>query len=246
MNGAFAGPVFVFGVLTLSSPGRVCRIGNVETSREELMTQSDRDRALDRVYAAGNETELADAYAAWASDYDRETAELGYCLPFLITSWLARYLPPGRHPVLDAGCGTGLSGPYLRALGYDHVEGFDMSPDMIALAASRNCYAEIKQAQLGRRLPYEDGRFAAIISSGVFTEGHAPAEGLRELARITTKGGHVIFTLRDLLLDRGFQRLFDELEAENHWRLAEKSPPMRAFVVAEPEVLVNCFVFERI
>lgn len=201
--------------------------------------------ALEQVYAATNPDELAKAYAAWAASYDRETAELGYCLPFLITGWLARHLPAGQGPVLDAGCGTGLTGPYLKALGYEPVEGFDMSSDMLAIAGSRGAYAGLKQGTLGEGLPFEDGRFAAFVSAGVFTAGHAPAAGLDDLVRITRPGGFAVFTVRDILVDSaGFQAVFDRLERAGRWRPVERSPAYRAFALAEPEVLVHTFVFE--
>lgn len=201
--------------------------------------------ALDRVYAATTKSELADAYGAWAASYDRETAELGYCLPFLIPGWLARHLKAGSGPVLDAGCGTGLTGPCLRALGYDPVEGLDMSPDMLAIAASRGTYAALKQATLGEPLPWPDDHFAGFVSAGVFTAGHAPASGLVELVRITRPGGLAVFTVRDVLLDgAGFRTIFDELSAAGRWRAIEESEPYRAFAIAEPEVLVQSFVFE--
>jgi SAM-dependent methyltransferase len=203
--------------------------------------------ALEQVYAATTRQELADAYAAWAASYDRETAELGYCLPFLIPGWLARHLPAGAGPVLDAGCGTGLTGPCLKALGYDRVEGLDMSPDMLAVAASRNAYAGLTRGILGEPLPWADGHFAAFVSAGVFTAGHAPASGLHELVRITRPGGFAVFTVRDVLLDRaGFRAMFDELNTAGRWRAIEESPPYRAFAIAEPEVLVQTFVFEVI
>ena len=72
--------------------------------------------ALDSVYAADTPEALARAYAAWAATYDSETASLGYLLPFLITAWVTRYVPAGEGPLLDAGCGTGLSGPSPKAL----------------------------------------------------------------------------------------------------------------------------------
>ncbi|WP_187968740.1 class I SAM-dependent DNA methyltransferase [Aquibium microcysteis] len=201
--------------------------------------------ALDRVYAATTPDELADAYAAWAADYDRDTAASGYCLPFLIPAWLARHLPAGAGPVLDAGCGTGLTGPCLRALGYDTVEGLDMSPDMLAVARGRGAYGVLKKGMLGETLPWPDDHFAAFVSAGVFTAGHAPAAGLRELVRITRPGGFAVFTVRDVLLGKaGFRAVFDELAAAGRWRPVEESPPFRAFAIAEPEVLVQSFVFE--
>ncbi|MEO9614139.1 MAG: class I SAM-dependent methyltransferase [Nitratireductor sp.] len=203
-------------------------------------------RPLDQVYAATTETELADAYAAWAAGYDRETAALGYCLPFLITSWLARHVPAGEGPILDAGCGTGLSGPFLKALGYDQLEGLDLSDEMLAIAASRQVYGRLKKAALGEALPWPDGHFRAVIAAGVFTAGHAPASGLDEMARITRSGGHVMFTVRDrLIAEAGFQDRFDRLEQAGIWRPVEESLPFRAFAVAEPDVFVKTFVFRR-
>jgi SAM-dependent methyltransferase len=201
--------------------------------------------ALERVYAAATPHELADAYAAWAASYDRETAELGYCLPFLIPGWLARHLPARDGPVLDAGCGTGLTGPCLKALGYGAIEGLDMSPDMLAIAKSRDVYGVLKRGTLGEPLPWPDHHFAAFVSAGVFTAGHAPASGLRELVRITRRGGFAVFTVRDVLLDAaGFRAAFEELRAAGQWRPVEESPAYRAFAIAEPDVLVHSFVFE--
>ena len=207
--------------------------------------ESEEKRALDRVYAATSPEELGEAYGAWAADYDRDTIALGYCLPFVVAGWIARHVPRGAGPLLDAGCGTGLSGPFLRALGYEALAGLDYSENMLALARGRDAYAELKQAELGKALPWPDGRFAAFFSTGVFTAGHAPASSLDELVRITRPGGHAVFTVRDILVDDGgFRAKFAELEAARRWRPLEESEPFRAFVLAEPEVLVKAFVFE--
>lgn len=200
--------------------------------------------ALDLVYAATGEAELAAAYAAWAANYDRETAALGYCLPFLITGWVARHVPAEGGPLLDAGCGTGLTGPCLKALGYDDLEGLDLSPEMLAAAAARGAYRSLKQAALGGLLPWPDGHFRAFLSTGVFTAGHAPASSLDELVRITRPGGHAIFTVRDTVLEAGgFREKFVELERSGRWSPLEQSRPFRAFAIGEPEVLVQTFVF---
>ena len=200
--------------------------------------------ALDMVYAAETETQLAAAYAAWANAYDMETAALGYCLPFVIAAWVARHVPKGCGPLLDAGCATGLSGPYLQALGYSDIEGLDLSDEMLALAHARGGYKALTRAALGGPLPWADRYFAAVFSTGVFTAGHAPASSLDEMVRITRPGGLVIFTVRDVVLEAGgFRERFSELEAAGKWLMVEESQPFRAFAVAEPEVLVKAFVF---
>jgi predicted TPR repeat methyltransferase len=206
---------------------------------------TDERTALERVYDARSPTDLSAAYADWASTYDRETIALGYCLPFVITSWVARHVPPSDGPLLDAGCGTGLSGPMLAALGYRDLVGLDLSGEMLRVAASRQSYGALVEAELGKTLPWPDGHFAGFLSSGVFTAGHAPASSFDELVRVTRSGGAAAFTVRDILLESGgFAATFRALEDGGRWRRVEESPPFRAFVLAEPEVLVKAFVFE--
>jgi predicted TPR repeat methyltransferase len=201
--------------------------------------------ALGSVYASGSHDDTAKAYADWAATYDSETAALGYALPFQILSWVTRYVPAGDGPLLDAGCGTGLSGPTLKVLGYDAIEGLDLSADMLAIAGSRGAYGKLTQAAIGDPLPWPDGHFRAFFSTGVFTISHAPASGLHELARITRKGGHAIFTVRDQVLETGgFRDVFADLERQGKWRLLEEAPWLRAYAVAEPDALVKPFVFE--
>jgi len=203
------------------------------------------NEALDSVYSADTPEALAKAYAEWAATYDSETASLGYLLPFLIAAWVARHVPADEGPLLDAGCGTGLSGPSLKALGYGDIAGLDLSDDMLKLAGSRNAYSELKKAMLGGPLPWPSGHFRAVFSTGVFTIGHAPASGLHELVRITRSGGHAIFTVRDQVFESGgFQAVFDELTQARKWRPVEQSPWFRCYAIGDPEALVKTFVFE--
>lgn len=200
------------------------------------------DDILSRVYAAKTPAELAAAYGEWAASYDAETIRDGYHLPFTTAAFLARRVPRGAGPILDAGCGSGLSGPVLRALGYDTLEGIDFSADMLALAATRDAYGRLTRAELGKALPFENGRFAAFLSTGVFTAGHAPPSSLDELVRVVRPGGHAVFTVRDIVLP-AFRDRMDALEADGRWAKEEESAPFRAFLLAEPEVMVVAFAY---
>ncbi|SOE16824.1 methyltransferase family protein [Hoeflea halophila] len=203
------------------------------------------NQELEQVYAARNAEELGAAYAAWAAAYDRDTLAAGYCLPFQVLAWVARHVRPDAGPLLDAGCGSGLSGPYLKALGYNDIEGLDFSAEMLKLAGSREAYGALKRATLGEGLPWDDNHFAAFFSTGVFTEGHAPASSLNELCRITRPGGTAIFTVRDKIFHSGgFASTIDDLSGRGIWRRLEQSPPFRAFALDEPDVLVTAHVFK--
>lgn len=200
---------------------------------------------LEQVYAAKSPDELSAAYAAWAAGYDRDTLAAGYCLPFQVLAWVSRYVRPDAGTLLDAGCGTGLSGPYLKALGYDRIAGLDFSEEMLKVAGSRNTYDDLRRATLSEVLPWPDDHFAAFFSTGVFTEGHAPASSLAELCRITRPGGIAIFTVRDKIFHSGgFASTIEDLSGRGIWRRLEQSPPFRAFALDEPDVLVSAHVFE--
>ncbi len=217
----------------------------MSNAQDDVTAQA--NAALEAVYTASTPDELAKAYAAWAASYDSETAALGYYLPFQITAWVARYVPAGEGPLLDAGCGTGLSGPALNALGYNDLAGLDLSDDMLKIAGSRGAYSDLRRAALGEALPWPDGHFRAFFSTGVFTISHAPASGLFELVRITRKGGHAIFTVRDQVLESGgFPDVFAALEQQGKWRPVEEGPWFRAYAIADPDAMVKTFVYEII
>lgn len=159
---------------------------------------------LGTVYAAADSGEVAAAYDAWAVDYDAEMARTGYRHPAIAMALLARHLPKGEGPLLDAGVGTGLAGPWYDILGWPEVWGIDISEGMLAEAAKKSSYARLSRAVLGQRLEFADGQFAGIISTGVFTTGHVGAEALPELVRITRPGGVLVLTVKNTLWEQGF------------------------------------------
>jgi predicted TPR repeat methyltransferase len=199
---------------------------------------SEHSQMLQRVYDAKNKDELADAYGEWARQYDRDLLEEGYILPFFLTAFVARYLPKGAGPILDAGVGTGLTGPYLAALDYTGLAGTDMSDEMLEMARMRGCYDDLQNAVLGEKLPWPDDHFAAFISAGVFTTGHAPASALDELVRITRPGGYAIFNIRQSVFDEnGFADKLKEQEAAGLVKPVEVSPPFAGFVYDKDDIL---------
>jgi predicted TPR repeat methyltransferase len=175
---------------------------------------AEHDGALGAVYAAKTPDEVAAAYDLWAEGYDAEMAKAGYRHPSIGLALLARHLPKGAAPLLDAGVGTGLAGPWFGIVGYPEVWGVDISEGMLKVAARKGCYARLSRAVLGEPLAFADGQFAAVISTGVFTTGHVGAEALPELVRITAQGGVIVLTVKGTLWDSGFAAAVDALPVE--------------------------------
>jgi predicted TPR repeat methyltransferase len=159
-------------------------------------SEAEADR-LDAVYAARSPEEIAGTYDAWAESYEAEMAEVGYRHPTICLALLARHLPAGAGPVLDAGAGTGLIGEWLKIIGHGPVEGVDLSRGMLEAAARKGVYDRLAQGDLTGRLPFEDGRFAGAVCAGVFTTGHVGAEGLDEILRVLRSGGVLVLTVKD-------------------------------------------------
>ena len=165
----------------------------------------DVEARLAEVYTSASTSELSKTYDDWASHYDADMLATGYAHPAVICGLVSRYVPNLKSPILDAGVGTGNVGTLLNTLGYTTLHGLDMSQGMLDRARQRGVYAGLHQGVLGERLNFPDGEFDAIISTGTFTTGHAPASGFDELTRILKKGGHIIFTMgTKVWTDNGF------------------------------------------
>lgn len=189
------------------------------------MADGHHEGALGQVYSAKKPEEVAALYDRWADTYDAEMAAAGYRHPSIALALLARHLPRGVVPVLDAGCGTGLVGEWLGIVGYPEVEGLDISPGMLERARAKGAYSKLHNLALGGPLPFADGHFAGIVSAGVFTTGHVGAEGLDELIRICRPGGAIVLTVKNTLWEEGFATRIAELEAQGTVTRAEETEP---------------------
>ncbi len=179
---------------------------------------------LGSAYAAKSPEEIAKLYDGWAETYEAFMAGNGYRHPTVALALLSRHQSPEDLPILDAGCGTGLLGEWLGILGYPHVEALDLSEGMLAVAAKKGCYKALHKLALGGPLPFEDGTFAAIVSSGVFTTGHVGAEALDELIRICKANGVIVFTVKNELWEAGFADRVDELVTQRYVEWVEETP----------------------
>lgn len=72
----------------------------------------------------------------FSDSFDQKLAELQYRVPALVGAAVAAHVESARggapfRGALDAGCGTGLAGPYLRPLVAGHLCGVDLSQKML-------------------------------------------------------------------------------------------------------------------
>ncbi len=193
--------------------------------RDERSTGAEHDHLLGAVYDAQRPQEVAELYDRWAATYDGDMASVGYRHPTICLALLARYVPRGAEPILDAGAGTGVAGEWLSIIGYPRIEALDISMGMLEVARARRVYSRLHVATLGNALPFADNCFAGILSAGVFTTGHVGTEGLDELVRICRPGGAIVLTVKTTLWNSGFVRHIDALIGDGLVELAEQTAP---------------------
>jgi predicted TPR repeat methyltransferase len=183
------------------------------------------DPWLDGVYRAKTKDDLVALYDGWAETYDADMQGIGYVHPAVIAGLVGRYVQNKSDPIFDAGVGTGTVGNILAIMGFNNLIGVDMSDGMLARAKARNIYAILRNRVLGETLDFETGGMAAVVSTGVFTTGHGPANAWDELTRITRVGGHLIFTVGEQVWhDAGFATKFDDLTSKRLVDLIETTP----------------------
>ncbi len=171
---------------------------------------------VDAAYRLEDEASLIEFYRQWARDYDHQMLdELGYISPARLCGLLQRFLPARDAEILDVGCGTGLTCVPLAAAGYSRLDGMDLSPEMIRVAAERGIYRELLVGDLNRTLERDDASYDGVVSTGTFTHGHVGPGPLDELLRILKTGGILACSVhQDLWESMGFRARFEDLAGQ--------------------------------
>lgn len=149
---------------------------------------------LDRAYDVSTTEETRALYDGWAESYDAEVAENGYATPARCAEALARHAPL-VEPVLDIGCGTGLSGIALRARGFGAVDGADPSPEMLARAEATGAYRSLRVSDPDD--PFEPGAYRIVTAVGVIGAGAAPVTVFDAAWEALPQGGLLCLSLND-------------------------------------------------
>lgn len=130
-----------------------------------------------------------DGYALWSATYEATIKpDMDRRLLAALTSvdW------PRCERAADLGCGTGRTGAWLRERGVPHIDGVDLTPEMLALARERGVFAGLHVADV--RATGLTGASYDLVTT-VLVDEHLPdlAPLYRESARLARPGGaHVL------------------------------------------------------
>ena len=168
-------------------------------------------------------------YDKWSESYEEDLLGMGYDAPQRAAAAMNERGIDHAQPVLDAGCGTGLTGLHLRKIGFEHITGVDYSTVSLEKARRKGCYAELKRLNLNEPLDFADDWFAAAQCVGTLTYVDNIPGLMREFCRVVRPGGIVSFTHRLDLYDDGFRSALREIEEVGTWASIHHSEP-RAYI----------------
>lgn len=184
------------------------------TAPDPLDTNTAGNPLIQRAYALSGPDEARALYDEWADSYDDDLNDesQGYVGPQLAARTVARVAGTDGE-ILDAGCGTGLVGIELAALGAETIDGVDLSPGMLTRAKATGAYRRLAPADLGRPLPAPADSYDVVVCVGTLTHGHVGPHAFGEFVRLTRPGGAIVATVLDDIWDAGGYRAeVDRLE----------------------------------
>lgn len=174
-------------------------------------------RGLDTVYELKSAGASRAFYDGWAEGYEAELAEHGYVTPGRAANALAAHAAAPWAPLAEFGCGTGLGGLALAPQGFECIDGFDISEEMLARAEEKGIYRALSQLDMSeplKEVARDTYQNAAAI--GVFNPSFMPASVLDEILALIPSGGCFVFTLNDhALAERSFEARLMELVEYN-------------------------------
>ena len=144
---------------------------------------------------------VRDVFDVFAPDFERVLHSLEYRAPDLVFGFLKEIYGEKKHPkmkILDAGCGTGLCGRFLKKYAsFRGLEGVDLSPEMLKEAAAKKVYNKLICHEIVDWLNSVDRRYDLIVSADVFTYFGDLGNLFSALSGALKKDGRVIFTVSE-------------------------------------------------
>lgn len=147
--------------------------------------------------ARASNSYVAAEFDGFAERYDEVLVDwLEYRGPEVVRSAIEAVLGP-RPPlqdVIDLGCGTGLSAPFLRPIA-SRLDGVDLSPGMLAKARQRGLYDRLVQAEIGAYLAEHPDAYTLAVAADVLIYFGDLRGVLAAACRALAPGGAFVFTV---------------------------------------------------
>lgn len=170
----------------------------------------------DEALAAGEATGEADArsgYMRWSQRYDEPGNPL-IAIEQPVVWRLLEGIPPGR--ALDLACGTGRHARRLVELGH-HVEGVDLTPEMLQRAATHVPQASFREGDL-LAVPAASAEHDLVVCGLALAHVADLPRAVAEIGRVLRPGGLAILSvLHPFLAHLGWHAPFEDEEGRRRF-----------------------------
>lgn len=162
-------------------------------------------------------------YDEWSLTYEQDlVGNLGYTGHLIAANALAGVAPNKAASIIDIGCGTGLVGQELKALGYFRIDGIDISEDMLNVARPKAIYNKLVSGDLMKTTVIEAGAYQAAVCAGSFAPGHLGPECYPEIIRMVQPGSPIVIFMNGAhFVEDGYQAHIDRLAQSGVWTVIE-------------------------
>ena len=162
-------------------------------------------------------------YDEWSLTYEQDlVGNLGYTGHLIAAKALAGVAPDKAASIIDIGCGTGLVGQELKALGYTRIDGIDISEEMLNVAQTKAIYNKLVSGDLMKTTVIEAGAYQAAVCAGSFAPGHLGPECYPEIIRMVQPGSPIVIFMNGAhFVEDGYQAYIDRLAQSGVWTLIE-------------------------
>lgn len=165
------------------------------------MANAIKNTKLDRA----NDKYVKNIFDIFADDFESVLASLEYRAPELIFGFLKEFYTIDSNPklrILDAGCGTGLCGKFLKKYAARFgLYGVDLSEKMLKIAESKKLYNKLYNFELISFLSSHKKAYDLIVASDVFTYIGDLDILFANLADSLKKNSRVIFTVSENIIN---------------------------------------------
>ena len=148
-----------------------------------------------------NSSYIRDIFDVFADDFEEVLEGLDYAVPSLMEQALdalSKNVKLKKMRILDAGCGTGLCGAYLKKYAaFRGLDGVDISEKMLEVAKRKKLYTRLFNQDLNKFLSARENSYDLINAADVFTY-FGELGGLFVLLFDALKpGGRVLFSVSE-------------------------------------------------
>lgn len=191
----------------------------------------------DAIPERANDEYLKNIFDVFAPDFEQVLASLDYQAPQEISKYMQEIYTSGKTPklkILDAGCGTGLCGEFLKS--YSKIFGLygvDISAKMIEEAKKKNVYHKLFTDELEHFLATTKQQFDLVVSADVFTYFGDLSKVFSGVSNSLKQGGRFIFTVSE------------NFENEKDYVLHASGRYLHHAQYIENLLITNCFSIEK-